>query len=46
VRLATQHVLPPAAYMREIYAPSSTAPLPWLYARRAWGGARRWLSRS
>ena len=46
LRMARQHMLPPPAYMREVYAPASSAPLPWLYARRVWGGARRWLSRS
>jgi hypothetical protein len=46
VRLTRQHVLPPPSYMREVYAPLSVAPLPVLYARRAWRGARRWLSRS
>jgi hypothetical protein len=46
VRLVRQHLLPPARYMREVYAPRSTAPLPALYMRRAWRGARRWLARS
>jgi hypothetical protein len=45
LKLARQHVLPPADYMREVYAPASSAPLPWLYARRVWRGARRWLAR-
>jgi hypothetical protein len=45
-RLARQHLLPPARYMREIYAPDSTVPLPALYMQRAWRGARRWLARS
>jgi hypothetical protein len=45
LRLARQHALPSPTYMREVYAPSSHAPLPWLYARRAWRGARRWLAR-
>jgi hypothetical protein len=45
MRLTRQHVLPSASYMREVYAPASTAPLPILYARRAWRGARRWLMR-
>jgi hypothetical protein len=45
-RLARQHLLPPARYMREVYAPASTAPLPALYVQRAWRGARRWLARS
>jgi hypothetical protein len=46
VRLARQHLLPPARYMRDVYAPESSAPLPALYVRRAWRGARRWLARS
>jgi hypothetical protein len=46
VRLVRQHLFPSAHYMRGVYAPASTAPLPVLYARRAWRGARRWLARS
>jgi hypothetical protein len=34
VRLLAGHAFPPAAYMRTTFAPSSRAPLPWLYARR------------
>lgn len=45
VRLTRQHMLPSSAYMRQVYAPASSAPLPVLYARRAWRGARRWLTR-
>ena len=37
------HLFPPAAYMRLTYAPLSRAPLPWLYARRIFAGARRWV---
>lgn len=44
-RLAREHLLPPAAYMREVYAPGSHAPLPWLYVRRVLVGARRWMRR-
>jgi hypothetical protein len=44
--LARQHLFPPAAYMRAVYAPASAAPLPVLYAWRAWRGARRWFARS
>ena len=40
LRLAGEHLLPPAAYMREVYAPESRAPLAWLYVRRAVTGAR------
>jgi hypothetical protein len=46
VRMTRQHVLPPPRYMREVYAPSSHAPLPVLYVRRAWRGARRWMARA
>ena len=45
IRLTRQHMLPSPAYMRQVYAPASSAPLPVLYARRAWRGARRWLTR-
>lgn len=45
VRLVRQHLFPSAHYMRDVYAPASTAPLPILYARRALRGARRWLTR-
>ncbi|HEX5215700.1 MAG TPA: nucleotidyltransferase family protein [Vicinamibacterales bacterium] len=46
LRLARQHLLPPAAYMREVYAPASRAPLAFLYTIRAVKGARRWLART
>lgn len=42
-RLVREHAFPPAAYMRGIYAPSSAAPLPLLYARRLLRGGRKWL---
>lgn len=42
VRFAREHLLPPAGYMREVYARGSRAPLPWLYARRLVLGARAW----
>jgi hypothetical protein len=45
-RLVRQHLFPPSAYMREVYAPASTAPLGLLYVRRAIRGARKWLVRS
>ncbi len=44
--LVRQHLFPPAAYMRKVYAPSSGAPLTWLYARRVVAGAQKWLARS
>lgn len=44
-RLVREHLFPPAAYMRQVYAPASVAPLPLLYARRVWLGARKWLER-
>jgi hypothetical protein len=45
-RLVCQHLFPSAHYMRDVYAPASSAPLPLLYARRAFRGARRWLART
>jgi hypothetical protein len=45
-RLVREHLLPPAAYMRQTYAPSSRAPLAALYAWRAIRGAWRWLARA
>ncbi len=42
VRLLVGHAFPPAAYMRATYAPSSRAPLGWLYARRFVRAMRRW----
>lgn len=33
--LLREYVLPPAKYMREIYAPGSASPIVWLYAKRA-----------
>jgi hypothetical protein len=44
-RLMRQHLFPPARYMRRVYAPSSHAPLPFLYAVRALRGARKWMAR-
>jgi len=44
-RMIRAHVFPPAAYMREVYAPSSPRPLVWLYLRRAIVGASKWLRR-
>ena len=38
------HLFPPPDYMRCRYAPTSRAPLPWLYATRILSGARKWLS--
>jgi hypothetical protein len=46
LQLAKEHLLPPASYMRDVYAPSSAAPLPLLYVRRMFRGARKWLTRS
>jgi putative nucleotidyltransferase-like protein len=45
-RLVTQHLFPSPRYMRDVYAPLSTAPLPVLYAKRALLGARRWFART
>jgi hypothetical protein len=44
VRLVGEHVFPPADYMRRVYAPSSSVPLPLLYVWRFVRGARKWLS--
>lgn len=44
-RLVRQHLFPPRAYMREVYAPASSAPLGVLYVRRVLRGARKWLVR-
>jgi hypothetical protein len=46
LRLMREHLFPPALYMREVYAPTSHAPLAMLYLRRALSGARKWLARS
>ncbi len=45
VQLVREHLFPSRRYMREVYDVTSRAPLPLLYARRAWRGARRWLER-
>jgi hypothetical protein len=45
-RLVREHVFPSPTYMRDVYAPSSRAPLSILYARRALRGARKWLARA
>jgi hypothetical protein len=45
-RLVKDYAFPPVRYMREVYAPSSVSPLPWLYLRRIVFGARRWLAHS
>jgi hypothetical protein len=44
-QLLKEHLFPPAAYMRETYPHSSPLLLPFLYARRIAGGARRWFER-
>jgi hypothetical protein len=46
MHLVRQHLFPSAHYMRAVYAPSSHAPLWWLYARRVIHGARRWMVKS
>lgn len=45
LQLIREHVFPPRQYMRDVYARSSRAPLPLLYATRAVRGAWRWLER-
>ena len=42
--LLKEHVFPDATYMREGYAPGSSAPVLWLYLGRLVNGARKWLS--
>jgi hypothetical protein len=42
--LLKEHVFPSATYMREGYAPGSSAPVLWLYLDRIVTGARKWLS--
>ena len=42
-RLASEHLFPSATYMRTLYAPSSSAPLPVLYAVRFFRGAKKWV---
>jgi hypothetical protein len=44
-RLVREHAFPPATYMRRVYALSSAAPLPLLYARRLLRGGRKWLKK-
>jgi hypothetical protein len=44
-RLVRQHLLPSPAYMRGVYAPASDAPLAVLYVKRAWRGARKWMTK-
>lgn len=44
-QLVREHLFPPAAYMRATYPHASPLLLPFLYARRILGGARRWLAR-
>jgi hypothetical protein len=45
-RLVLEHLFPPADYIRHVYAPSSAAPLPLLYAWRVLRGAPAWLGQS
>jgi hypothetical protein len=45
-RLVREHLCPPSAYMRQVYAPESRAPLAALYLWRAVRGAWRWLARA
>ena len=42
--LLKEHLFPDATYMRESYAPGSSAPVFWLYLGRVAAGARKWLS--
>jgi len=42
-QVALEHLMPPAAYMRAVYAPNSRRPLAWLYAERVLlAAARSW----
>jgi putative nucleotidyltransferase-like protein len=43
-KLIGEHLFPDPAYMRECYAPGSSAPIAWLYLGRIVAGARKWLS--
>ena len=45
VRLLTEVCFPDARYMRRTYAPGSTAPIVWLYARRLLKGGWAWVRR-
>jgi hypothetical protein len=45
-RLLQEHVFPPVPYMRNVYAPTSRAPVSVLYVQRAVRGARKWLVRT
>ncbi len=45
LRLLLEHLVPPAAYMRTVYAPSSRVPLPFLYVFRVLRGAGGWFRR-
>ena len=44
LRLIRDHMFPPAEYMRQLYAPDSTAPLALLYGLRLIRGVGKWLS--
>jgi hypothetical protein len=43
LQLVREHLFPSTGYMRAVYAPSSSAPLPVLYFRRAVFGVVKWL---
>jgi hypothetical protein len=45
-RLVREHAFPSRRYMRDVYAPASSAPLAVLYAWRVVRGARKWLART
>jgi hypothetical protein len=45
MRLLAEVLFPDAGYMRRTYAPGSTAPVTWLYARRLVKGGRAWMRR-
>jgi hypothetical protein len=44
--LLAELIFPDATYMRRTYAAGSTAPLPWLYARRLVRGGWAWMRRN
>jgi hypothetical protein len=46
LRLMREHLFPAAEYMRQVYAPQSSLPLPALYVVRIARGAHRWLGLS
>ena len=44
-RLILEHLFPPASYMRQVYAVSHPAVLPWVYTHRILSGVAKWFRR-